>query len=271
MEILAKAVKKFIGNKEILKGIDFTLCDKEFLGIIGPNGSGKSTFLKCLYRVQKPTAGKIWFNGRDLDELSYRESAQQLAVVAQHNFYSFDFSVLQVVLMGRSPYKRLLDNDNEEDFAIAREALAKVGLAGFEQRNFSTLSGGEQQRAILARALTQQTECVILDEPTNHLDIKYQLQVMDIVKELNITVAAAIHDLNIAAAYCDRIIAIKDGEVVGIGTPEELLTEDFIRRVYDVESKVEFAGDGSMRIFYIPKHRRQGHEENCCFNLPEIE
>ena len=108
MEILAEAVKLFIGNKEILKGLDFHLKPKEFLGIIGPNGSGKSMFLKCLYRVQKPTAGKIELNGRALDELSYRESALQLSVVAQHNFYSFDFSVMEVVLMGRSPHKRLI-------------------------------------------------------------------------------------------------------------------------------------------------------------------
>lgn len=103
MEILAEAVKMAFGSKQILKGIDFTLRNKEFAGIIGPNGSGKSTFLKCVYRVQRPTAGRIRFNGRDLDELSYRESALQLAVVAQHNVYSFDFSVLEVVLMGRSP------------------------------------------------------------------------------------------------------------------------------------------------------------------------
>ena len=148
MEILAEAVKMAFGPKEILKGIDFSLHNKEFVGIIGPNGSGKSTFLKCVYRVQKPTDGKITFNGTPLDELSYRESALQLAVVAQHNVYSFDFSVLEVVLMGRSPHKKMLERDNLNDYRIAREALATVGLADFEERNFATLSGGEQQRVI---------------------------------------------------------------------------------------------------------------------------
>ena len=171
MEILAEAVKMAFGPKEILKGIDFSLHNKEFVGIIGPNGSGKSTFLKCVYRVQKPTDGKITFNGTPLDELSYRESALQLAVVAQHNVYSFDFSVMEVVLMGRSPHKKMLERDNLNDYRIAREALATVGLADFEERSFATLSGGEQQRVILARALTQQTECLVLDEPTNHLDV----------------------------------------------------------------------------------------------------
>lgn len=260
MEILAEAVKFFIGQKEILRGIDLELRPKEFLGIIGPNGSGKSTFLKCVYRVQRPSEGKIFFDGRLLDELSYRESALKLAVVAQHNYYNFDFSVLDVLLMGRSPHKKMLQRDNREDYEIAGKALATVGLAGFEKRNFSTLSGGEQQRAILARALTQQTECLVLDEPTNHLDIKYQLEIMDIVKGLGLTVAAAVHDLNIAAMYCDRLIAIQDGQVIGAGTPRELLTSDFIRALYGVESEVRIDAAGRMNIVYIPKHWRKKGE-----------
>lgn len=255
MEILAEAVKMAFGSKQILKGIDFTLRNKEFVGIIGPNGSGKSTFLKCVYRVQRPTAGRIRFNGRDLDELSYRESALQLAVVAQHNVYSFDFSVLEVVLMGRSPHKKLLQRDNLEDYQIARKALAVVGLADFEERSFATLSGGEQQRVILARALTQQTECLVLDEPTNHLDIKYQLQIMDIVKSLDLTVVAAVHDLNIAAMYCDRLVAIKEGQAVGVGTPRQLLTEQFIYDMYEVKSKVNVdEATGRINIVYLPQH-----------------
>ncbi len=258
MEILAEAVKYFIGPKEILKGVDLTLHSKEFLGIIGPNGSGKSTFLKCVYRVQKPTAGLISFDGRKLDELSYRESALKLAVVAQHNYYNFDFPVLDVVLMGRSPHKKMMERDNAEDYRLARESLAIVGLTGFEKRNFSTLSGGEQQRVILARALTQQTECLVLDEPTNHLDIKYQLEIMDIVKGLGQTVMAAVHDLNIAAMYCDRLVAIKDGQVVGVGTPAELLTADFIRALYGVDSEIhQDEKTGRMYIVYVPKHWRR--------------
>lgn len=254
MEILTKAVRMCFGPKEILKGIDFTLKPKEFVGIIGPNGSGKSTFLKCVYRIQKPTSGEIYFDGRKMDELSYRESALKLAVVAQHNFYSFDFNVLEVVLMGRSPHKKVLERDNLEDYRIAREALKTVGMEDFEKRSFSTLSGGEQQRVILARALTQQTECMVLDEPTNHLDIKYQLEIMDIVKGLDLTVVAAIHDLNIAAMYCDRLVAIKDGQIVAVGTPKEVLTEKFIYDMYEVQSRVTEDADGHLHIQYVPKH-----------------
>ena len=255
MEILAEAVKLFIGKQAILKGMDFHLHDKEFLGIIGPNGSGKSTFLKCIYRVQRPSEGTISLDGRPIDDFSYRESAQRLSVVAQHNFYSFDFPVLDVVLMGRSPHKKLLERDKLRDYELARKALGVVGMAAFEERSFSSLSGGEQQRVILARALAQQTECMILDEPTNHLDIKYQLQIMDIVKGLGLTVAAAIHDLNIAALYCDRLIAIKQGQVVGLGTPRELLTEEFIYDLYEVRSTVSIHPDtGRLNIVYLPQY-----------------
>ena len=206
MEIISEQVKKFIGNKEILKGINIDVKNKEFLGIIGPNGSGKSTFLKCIYRILKPSEGKI------------------------------------------------LERDNEIDYKIARNALEKVGLKDFVERNFTTLSGGEQQRVILARALTQETECLVLDEPTNHLDIKYQLQIMDIVKSLNLTVIAAIHDLNIASMYCDRLIALKNGKIVGEGSPKKLLTENFIKDIYEVETKVEMLNNGSINIRYLPNH-----------------
>lgn len=254
MQLIAKAVDMFIGSQQILCGVDIQVADKEFVGIIGPNGSGKSTFLKCVYRTQKPSAGKIYFNGRELDELSFRESALQLAVVAQHNFYSFDFEVLEVVLMGRAPHKKTLERDNAADYQIARQALHTVGLDGFANRSFSTLSGGEQQRVILARALTQQTECLVLDEPTNHLDVKYQLQIMDIVKGLDATVIAAIHDLNIAAMYCDKIIALKAGSVLACGRPRELLTEEFIWELYGVRAQVQNLAQERLNIIYIPQH-----------------
>lgn len=254
MEILAKNIKKSIGNKEILQQINLDVKNKEFLGIIGPNGSGKSTFLKCVYRILRPSSGEIFFNGKNIDELSFRQTALDLAVVAQHNFYSFDFNVLDVVLMGRSPHKKILERDNKKDYDIAYKSLEIVGLKDFAERSFTTLSGGEQQRVILARALTQETESLILDEPTNHLDIKYQLQIMDIVKSLNLTVIAAIHDLNIAAMYCDRLVALKDGQIVGAGKPKDLLTEKFIKDLYEVDTKIEVLPNDNINIRFLPKH-----------------
>lgn len=250
MEIEAKEIQSVLSGSQILKGVDLKAGRQELLGVIGPNGSGKSTLLKCIYRVLKPTAGAVYLDGKPLEQLSYRKSAQEVAVVAQHNYYNFDFCVRDVVLMGRAPHKRPLERDSAEDYRIVTEALETVGMADFADRTFSTLSGGEQQRVILARALAQQTPCLILDEPTNHLDIKFQLQLMDLVRGLNRTVIAAIHDLNIAALYCDRLCAVKDGKIVGEGTPRELLTPEFIRKVYEVDAQVMTGEDGAIHILY---------------------
>ena len=250
MNIQTDNIQVSFGPKTILQDISLDIRNKEFVGIIGPNGSGKSTFLKCLYRVLKPNNGKIFFDGTELSDLSHRDTALKMAVVAQHSTVNFDFSVLEMVLMGRSPYKGLLDRDQLDDYEIARHALAQVGLSDFESRNFNTLSGGEQQRVILARALAQRTECLVLDEPTNHLDIKYQLELMTIVKRLDATVVSAIHDLNLAAIYCDRIIALKDGHIVCSGTPQDVLSSDTIRHIYGVSAMVQTLPDGRLNIIY---------------------
>ena len=250
MNIQTDNIHVSFGPKTILQDMSLDIQDKEFVGIIGPNGSGKSTFLKCLYRVLQPNHGKIFFDGTEMSSLSHRDTALKMAVVAQHSTVNFDFSVLEMVLMGRSPYKGLLDRDQIDDYEIARHALSQVGLSDFESRNFNTLSGGEQQRVILARALAQRTECLVLDEPTNHLDIKYQLELMTIVKRLDATVVSAIHDLNLASMYCDRLIALKDGSVVCTGTPHEVLTEETIRHIYGVSATVQTLPNGRLNIIY---------------------
>lgn len=145
-----------------------------------------------------------------------------------------------------------MERDNAEDFKIVDEALEKVGMLPFKDRSFSTLSGGEQQRVILARALAQKTNCLILDEPTNHLDIKYQLQLMDIVKELNLTVISAVHDLNIATMYCDKIFVVKDGNIVAFGSPADVLTKEFIKEIYEVDAELLTDKNGLLHILYSP-------------------
>ena len=259
MQIRTEDLKAVLNGNPILKGVSLQAGEKQLIGVIGPNGGGKSTLLKCIYRVLQPTGGAVFLNGKPLSEYSFRESALKIAVVAQHNYYNFDFSVQDVVLMGRSPHKKTLERDNAQDFRIVEEALTKVGMLHFAERSFSTLSGGEQQRVILARALAQQTPCLILDEPTNHLDIKYQLQLMDLVRGLDRTVITAVHDLNIAAMYCDWLYAVKDGRVVGQGTPQTLLTPEFIRQVYEVEAEVSTDRNGMLRVLYYPG---QIHQED---------
>ena len=173
-----------------------------------------------------------------------------MAVLSQHNNYNFDFTVKDIVLMGRSPHKKFMERDNEEDYDIVNEALKKVDMFEFKDRSFQSLSGGEQQRVILARALAQQPKCLILDEPTNHLDIKYQLQLMRIVKGLGIEVIAAIHDLNIAAMYCDKIYVLKDGEIIKYGKPKDVLTKEIIKDVYEVDAEV-IVNEDRVNIYYI--------------------
>ena len=250
MNITAENIKMKIGDNEILKGVSIDSKNREFVGIIGPNGSGKSTLLKSIYRILKPNDGCIKLGDMDISKMSIKESAKKMAVVSQHNYYNFDFTVKEVVSMGRSPHKKNLERDNIEDFEIVKESLQKVGMSEFSNRSFSTLSGGEQQRVILARALAQKTPCLILDEPTNHLDIKYQLSLLNIVKSLDLTVISAIHDLNIAAMYCDRLFVMKDGQIVASGTPQDILTKELIKEIYEIDMDIIKDSKNQTHILY---------------------
>lgn len=225
-------------EKQILQNIQMSTDKAKMIGIIGPNGSGKSTLLKCIYRVLQPQSGAIFLDGKNVLDYSLKESAKKMAVVAQHHDSSFDFRVIEMVLMGRSPHKKLMEPDNQSDKEMAMEALERVDMKNFADRSFSSLSGGEKQRIVLARALVQDTPYLVLDEPTNHLDIKHQLHFMKIAKELKATVVSAIHDLNIAAMYCDQIVALKDGKILDMGPPEKVLTTEMIQTLYGVKAKM---------------------------------
>lgn len=254
MQVSASNIEVKLGDAHILKGISINANSKKFIGIIGPNGCGKSTFLKCVYRVLKPNGGTVLLGDDQLHKITVRESAKRLAVVAQHNYYNFDFKVEEVVMLGRSPHKKSMERDNTDDFRIVDESLSVVGMLPFKGRSFSTLSGGEQQRIILARALAQKAQCLVLDEPTNHLDIKYQLQLLDIVKGLDLTVICAIHDLNIASMYCDYLYVLEAGIIVAEGNPADILTRELIKRVYDVDVNIFIDDSGISHIIYQPLH-----------------
>lgn len=251
VEIRVKNLYLEIGGRRILEDISLDVGQGELVGIIGPNGSGKSSLLKTIYRLVKPSRGQIYFNNRPMEEVSLREAARKIAVVAQNNDYDFDFTVYDMVLMGRTPHKKLLEGHNEEDHELVRAAIGKVGMEDFINRSFRSLSGGERQRIILARALAQDTDCLILDEPTNHLDIKYQFEFMNIARELGITVLAVIHDLNIASLYCDRIYGLKEGRLVASGRPSQIISPELIRELYGIEAEVNQAGD-RINIVYKP-------------------
>ena len=227
-----------INGYRILDGIDLKILPGEFVGLIGPNGSGKSTLLRSIYRVIHPQAGLITLNKKDVWKMSPREIARQEAVVLQERPSDFDFTVFDMVMMGRSPHKNLFDQDSEHDYRIVTEALEEVGLQQFANRTFHTLSGGEKQRTLLARALAQQAKFLVLDEPTNHLDIRHQLDILKLVKRQGITTIAALHDLNLAALYCSRIYVLKQGKIVTSGSPYDILSSELIQDVYGVKAEV---------------------------------
>lgn len=257
MKMTAEQVSVRMDNKHILQDAGIRVGEGEFVGLIGPNGSGKSTLLKSIYRAIKPEAGWITLDGEDLKRIPIKESARRMAVVRQETSVEFDFSVMEIVMMGRSPHKKLFQPDSEEDSRICADALARVGLDSYAHRSFFTLSGGEKQRVLIARALAQQAAFLVLDEPTNHLDVRYQLQVMDLVKSLGIAVVAALHDLNMAAEYCDLLYAMRGGKIVASGTPEEILHPELIRDVFDVEAEVMVHPiTGKKHVYYFSKSYR---------------
>ncbi len=255
MDIKVEDVSVSVPHKRIVETASIFVDEGEFIGLIGPNGSGKSTLLKAVYRTMPKETGAIFLGGDSIDDLSLKESALRLAVVTQHNYYNFDFKVEEVVAMGRTPHKSSMEMDNADDYKMVLDCLNKVNMLPFKDRIFSSLSGGEQQRIILARALCQDTPCLVLDEPTNHLDIKYQLEVLDLVKSLGCTCLCALHDMNLAAQYCDRIYVLKDGKIVTSGTPEEVITEQNIEDIYGVKSTVQISKEtGLINVIYHPKH-----------------
>lgn len=238
LKLQVKNLKFSIDKKDILKDISFDIPKGSFVGIIGPNGSGKSTILKNIYRLYKPDSGKLILDNKDLSTMKDKDCAKEIAVLAQESNSQFDFTVEQIVKMGRYPYKSVFEDYSKKDIDMVNNMLKRVGLDDYSNRSFSKLSGGEKQRTLIARALVQDTDFLILDEPTNHLDIGYQIQLMDLVKSLNITTLSAIHDMNIASMYCDYLIVMKDGKIRKCGKVEEVITSDMLKEIFGVNAYV---------------------------------
>jgi iron complex transport system ATP-binding protein len=224
-----------IAGRRIVTAIDIAAADHEFAGLVGPNGSGKSTILKAIYRVHRPSAGRVLLDGTDLLSLRPRDAARRIAVVAQESTSEFDFTVREMVMIGRTPHKRSFDRDTDADRAVVDQAIERVGCGHLALRRFNTLSGGEKQLVLIARALAQEADHLILDEPTNHLDIHHQVEILEIVAGLGVTVLAALHDLSLAALFCHTIHVLSAGRVVTAGPPGAVLTPDTIRRAYGAD------------------------------------
>ncbi|QSB05317.1 ABC transporter ATP-binding protein [Natronoglycomyces albus] len=208
------------------------------VGLVGPNGSGKSTALRCVYRALKPTSGTIWVGDDDLASLSLRRSAQTVAALTQEGGTDFDFTVFEIVALGRSPHQQGNQPLTAAERDLCHEAMAQLGLTHLAERGILSLSGGERQRVLLARALVQEPRVLILDEPTNHLDVRHQVELLSHLKRTKVTVVIVLHDLNLAAATCDRIGVLSEGSLVAHGTPTEVLTTETMREVFGVEAHV---------------------------------
>ena len=238
MELVVKDVHVTLGKAKIVNGVSLHVGERQSVGIIGPNGCGKSTLLKAIYRVNPIESGEVLLNGQNVTKMSPKEAARHIAVVGQFNELAFDFSVQDMVLMGRSPHKKMMESYSEADYKLVEDTLRKTELYPLRQRSYLSLSGGEKQRVILARAIVQQPELLILDEPTNHLDIKFQFEVLNLVKDLNISTLCVLHNIELSARYCDYLYAMKQGRIVAEGAPNKLITKETIRTIYDVESEI---------------------------------
>ncbi|MHC1579228.1 MAG: ABC transporter ATP-binding protein [Candidatus Alkanophagales archaeon] len=231
------------GARKILEGVSLEVGCGKLVGLLGPNGSGKTTLLRIISKVLEPSGGVVLLDGKRVSELSVRELARELAVVPQETAASFEFTALDVVLMGRTPHLRRFELEREEDLRIAEECMRLTDCWHLADRPITTLSGGERQRVFIARALAQEPKYLLLDEPTANLDLKYKIEIMGIIKRLavekKLVVIMASHELNLVASYCDELVLLSNGRIVAAGAVKEVLTRENVRRAFGVDVLVE--------------------------------
>jgi ABC-type cobalamin/Fe3+-siderophores transport system ATPase subunit len=238
------------GARRVIDRVSFEVERGTIVGLLGPNGSGKTTLVRILAGMLHPDSGHVVLDGASVMEMSRRDLARRVALVPQETHTTFDFSVIDMVLMGRYPHLGPFELERPADLDIARDALDATGTADLESRSFRTLSGGEKQRVVIAAALAQASDLLLLDEPTTALDVGYQFEIATLLKRLNAahgtTMIVSTHDLNLAASLCERVVLLKSGCVVAHGVTAETLTAENIRLLYNVEADVQF-------------HARAGH------------
>ena len=230
-------------EKDVLDSISLSVGKGEIIGILGPNGCGKTTLLKNLNRNLSPHNGSVFVNDFNLEDITKKEIAKIIAVVPQTNEIRFSFTVREIVSMGRIPFQDLFSGNSLEDEKIIEKAMSQTGILEYADKSISTMSGGERQRAIIARAIAQTPEIILMDEPTLHLDINMQFEVLDLIeklsKENNLTVVIVSHDLPMVARYCDRIVMLHNKNIFAMGKPEDVLTEENMRVVFNIDAETE--------------------------------
>ncbi|KQW32144.1 iron ABC transporter ATP-binding protein [Rhizobium sp. Root274] len=235
----------------LIRDVSFAVEGGDRLAIVGPNGAGKTTLLRCLYRGVTPLEGRVEIDGHDIADLTPRQVARRVAVVLQEMPADFPFTVQDVVLMGRVPWREGLTGWTAQDRDEARHALEHLDLLSLASRQFSTLSGGEKQRVLVARALAQNPEIVILDEPTNHLDIRHQLEILALLATLRLTIVTTLHDINLAADFATHVALMQSGRMTAFGHPDEVLTDHAISGTFGVlAERQRMAGAGLSRFSF---------------------
>ncbi|MFC3703337.1 ABC transporter ATP-binding protein [Devosia honganensis] len=224
------------GHGPIIENLGFSVAAGEMLAVVGPNGAGKSSLLRCLYRFHRPGAGHVHIDGADIWTLPPRAFARRVATVLQESASDFGLTVAEIVELGLTPHQSALSG---HDYTPVEQALGLMELTHLAARDFATLSGGEKQRAMIARALVQRPDLLILDEPTNHLDIRHQLEVLSLLARLSTTVIVSLHDLALASAHADRILVLEHGRQVALGAPLDVLTPHAIRSVFSVGAAID--------------------------------
>jgi iron complex transport system ATP-binding protein len=257
----ARGLRFSYGRAPVIDDVSLTLAPGEMLGVIGPNGSGKSTLVRLLSGVVRPSAGTIQIHGRAIAEYSRRDLARAIAVVPQDTVIEFPFSVTEVVLMGRSPHLGAFAFEGDRDLDVARRAMQRTGVLELAHRSIHELSGGERQRVILARALAQEASILLLDEPAAFLDIRHEVEIYDLLQALQRegrSVLTVLHDLNLAALYCDRVALLKAGRLVRVGTPAEVITYSLLTEVYETEVYVDVnAVTGAINVLPLSRVYRE--------------
>jgi iron complex transport system ATP-binding protein len=250
MRLTVAGVHVALDRTPVLRDVDLAVEPGDFVGLVGPNGSGKSTLLRTVYRSLRPDAGVVRLGGDDVWALSARTAARRTAAVLQDGPAAGGLTVAEVVALGRTPHQGLFDRESARDRDTVADALARSGAAPFAHRVFASLSGGERQRVLLARALAQEPTLLVLDEPTNHLDIRARFELLSLIHELGITTLAVLHDLDLAARSCDRLIVLDAGRVVAAGPVVDALTGPVLRDVFGVNASTTRHPDGVVRIHY---------------------
>lgn len=254
MSVVAEKLKWGVRRKTIVCDVSLAVAPGETLGLIGPNGSGKSSLLRLLAGLRRPVSGRVEINGQDIAQVSRKALSRQVAFVQQNAATDTNVTVGDVVRLGRTPHRSALAGWSQPDEAAVAHALGSVDMISRRAQPWQTLSGGERQRVHIARALAQTPQVMFLDEPTNHLDIHHQIEILRLVRDLDLTSVIALHDLNLAAMFCDRIVVLEAGAVYACGRPDEVLTQAILRDVFRVKAHISGSADaGRPHIRFCPE------------------